>query len=104
MNMGQEKTSVFAYNTLFDGSGMRHLNAGLQLPHDMLIAGYLMLFFDLKLDRATSEGHVSLTDQGNIRLELQFDKAIPDPVTCLLYLEYDNCVRIDQLRTVSVDF
>ena len=63
-----------------------------------------MLLFDLTPDRAASEGHVSLPDQGNIRLELKFDKPLPDAVTCLLYLEYDNSVRIDQLRSVSADF
>ena len=104
MNMAREKTSVLAYNTLFEESGIRHSNAGLQLTHDLFVAGYFMLFFDLKPDLAASEGHVSLPDQGNIRLELQFDKALSDAVTCLLYLEYDNCARIDQLRTVSIDF
>ena len=63
-----------------------------------------MLLFDLMPDRAASEDHVSLPDQGNIRLELKFDKPLPDAVTCLLYLEYDNSFRIDQLRSVSTDF
>ena len=66
--------------------------------------GYFMLLIDLTPNRPASKGHFSLPDQGNIRLELQFDKAIADAITCLLYLEYDNCVRIDQLRTVSVAF
>ena len=59
-----------------------------------------MLLFDLTPDRAASEGHISLPDQGNIRLELRFDRPLPEAITCLVYLEY-NCVRIDQLRTVS---
>ena len=104
MNMGHEKTSVLAYNTLFEGSGIRHSNAGLQVTHDMFKAGYFMLLFDLTPDRAASEGHVSLPTQGNIRLELKFDKPLPDAVTCLLYLEYENSVRIDQLRSVSAYF
>jgi len=102
--MGHEKTSVLAYNTLFEGLGIRHSNAGLQLTHDMFIAGYFMLLFDLAPDRAASKGHISIPDHGNIRLELRYDKTIPEALTCLLYLEYDNSVRIDQLRTVSVDF
>ena len=104
LNMGHEKNSVLAYNTLFAGSGIHHSNAGLQLNHDIFIAGYLMLLFDLTSDRAASEGHISLPDLCNIRLELQFDKTIPVAVTCLLYFEYDNCARIYQLRTFSVDF
>ena len=104
MNMGHEKTPVLAYNTLFKGPGIRHSNAGLQFTHDIFKAGYFMLLFDLTPDRAASEGHASLPDQGNIRLELKLYKPLPDAVTCLLYLEYDNSVRIDQLRSLSTDF
>jgi len=71
--MGHEKTSVLAYNTLFEGSGTLHSNAGLQLTHNLFIAGYFMLLFDLTPDRAALEAHISLLDQGIIRLELQFD-------------------------------
>ena len=63
-----------------------------------------MLLFDLTPDRANSEGHISLQDQGIIRVELQFDKPLSEAITCLLYHEYDKCVRIDQMRTVSADF
>ena len=101
--MAQEKTSVLIYNTLFEGSDIRHSNAGQQLTHDIFIAGFFMLLFDPTPDRAASEGHVSLPYQCNIRLGLLFDKALADTTTCLLYLEY-NCVPIDQLRTFSVDF
>ena len=80
------------------------MNAGLPLTHDMLIAGYFMLLFDLSPNRAASEGHISLSDQGNIRLELQYNKQLPETVTCLFYLEYDNSVRIDELRNLSTDF
>ena len=84
MNMAQERTSVLAYNNLFEGYGTRLSNAGLQLIHDMFILGFFMLMFDLTPDRAASECHVSLPDQGNIRLELLFDKAFADAITCLL--------------------
>jgi hypothetical protein len=34
---------------------------------------------------------------------LKFKDALKDPVTCLLYLEYDGCVCIDNSRTVTTD-
>ena len=49
LDMSHEKTSVLAYNTLFEGSGIRYSNAGLQVTH-MFIAGYFMLLFDLTPD------------------------------------------------------
>lgn len=70
----------------------------------MLIAGYVMMMFDLTTDHASSECYISLPEQGNIRLDLQFDKPLCEAVTCLLYVEYGNSVRIDQLRTELTEF
>ena len=78
MDMGHKKTSVLINNTLFEGSGIRHSKAGQKVTHPMFIAGYFMLLFDLTSDLAVSEGHISLHDQGNIRMELQFDKLLPE--------------------------
>jgi len=103
LDLSHEETTVLAYNTLFEGSGIRNSNAGLQVTHSIFIEGYFILLFDLTKDRAASEDHISFPDQGNIRLELRFDKPLSEVIACLLYLEYDNCVRIDQLRTVSAD-
>jgi hypothetical protein len=70
----------------------------------MYISGYFMLLFDLTPDMAASEGHTSPVEGGNIRIELTFKEALKEAITCLLYLEYDNSVRIDSLRTVTTDF
>jgi hypothetical protein len=59
LGMDLETTFVMGYRTLFEGSGIYHSNSGLQITHDMYIAGYLMLLFDLTPDRAASESHVS---------------------------------------------
>jgi len=86
MNLGHEKISDTAYINLFEGSSIRHSNAGLHLTHDIFIAGYFMLMFGLTPDRAGWESHISLPDQVNIRLELRFDKPLPEVATCVLYL------------------
>jgi len=104
LNTDHEKTSVMAYRTLFEASGIHHSNSGLQITHDMYINGYFMLLFDLTPDRGASEGHTSHSDIGNIRVELKFSKPLPEPITCIFYLEYDNSVRIDYSRNVSTDF
>jgi len=103
LGMDHEKTSVMGYRTPFEVSGIYHSNSGLQITHDMYINGYLMLLFDLAPGRAASEGHTSHPDNGNIRVELKFSKPLPEPITCIFYLEYDNSVRIDTSRTVTID-
>jgi hypothetical protein len=104
LGMDHEKLSVMGYRTLFEGSGIHHLDRGLQITHDMYINGYFMLLFDLTPDRAASEEHASHSDNGNIRVELKFSKALPDPITCIFYLEFDNSIQIDYLRRVTKDF
>jgi len=104
LDMSHEKTSVMGYKTLFEGSGIHHSDQGLQITHDMYINGYFMLVYDLTPDKAASEGHTSNPESGPIRIEARFAKELPDTISCLLYLEYDNCVRIDYNRTVSTDF
>jgi hypothetical protein len=85
LDTSQEKT-VMAYRTLFEGSGIHHSNSGLQITPDMYIDGYFMLLYDLTPDHAASEGHTSHQDTGNVRIELTFAKALPDAITCLIYL------------------
>jgi hypothetical protein len=92
------------YNTPFEGSGIHHSSHGLQITHDMYIKGFFLLAFDLNPDRAASEGHTSHLQSGSIRVDIRVDirysAALTEAATCLLYLQYDNCVRIDQLKTV----
>jgi hypothetical protein len=90
--MGHEKTSVKGYATLFDGIGIRHSNSGLQITH-MYINGFYMIVYDSTPDLAASEGHTLRPTNGDIRIDLKFAKALPETVTCLLYLEYDNCTH-----------
>ena len=93
-----------AYKMLFEGTGIRHSNVGLQISHAMHVNGYFMLLFDLTPDHDASEGHASHPDSGNIRIAAKFKKALTVATTCLLYTEYDSCVPIDSSRNVTTDF
>ena len=104
LGMDHDKTSVMDYRRLFVGSGIHHSNSGLQTTHDIYINGYFMLLFDVTPDRTALDGHASQPDNGNIRVELRIVKALPGPVTCLFYLQFDNTISIDKLRTVWKDF
>ena len=104
LDTSHEKKTVMAYRTLFEGSCIHHSNSGLQITPDMYKNGYFMLFYDLTPDRSASEGHTSHQDTGNVRIELTFAKALPDAITCLIYLEYDGTVLIDDKRIVTTDY
>ena len=67
----------------------------------MYINGLLMLVFDLTPDLAALEGHASDSAHGHIRLDLKFRKALPDPLVCLLYLEYDGSMPCERSPQIS---
>jgi len=81
MDTGHEKTTVFSYGPLFEGY------TGLRITHDMFINGYFMLLFDLTPDHSASDRYTSLSENGNIRIEMKFNTAHANAITCLLYIE-----------------
>jgi hypothetical protein len=92
------------YNTPFDATGFHHSDTGLQIRHDMFLNGYFMLLFDLTPDRSVSAGHEFHPDNGVVTIELSSAKHLPDAITCLLYLEYDNSMLIDASKTFTTDY
>jgi hypothetical protein len=104
LNTASEKTCTMAYQTLFNGLGIHNGNKGIQITPTQFIKGSFMLVFDLTPDGCASDGHTSLPDNGNIRIELKFDEALAEAVTILLYQEFDASIQIDRLRNVTVGF
>ena len=92
------------YRTLFEASGIHHSNMGLQITYNMYINGYFMLLFVLTPDMGMSEGHTFYPENGSIRVDLKFNKLLPEAFTCLLYLEFDNSVLINFERAVTTNF
>ena len=63
-----------------------------------------MFLFHLTPDRSASERHTSHPENGNIRIELKFNKPLYDAITCLLALEFDNSILVDFSRNITTDF
>jgi glycogen debranching enzyme len=97
IDTGHEKTTVLGYRTLFEGPDIYHSNTGLQITHDRFITGYFVLLFDLTPDQSASDRHTSLSEKGNIRIELKFNTALATAITYLLYLEHYRNIQIDKL-------
>jgi len=60
LGMEHEKISVKGYRAILEGSGLHHSNSGLNITHDMYVAGIFMLVFDLTPELAASEGHIQI--------------------------------------------
>jgi len=98
------KKSVKGYRKLFESFGMYNSKSGLQMTHDMCINGLFMLLLDNTPDRGKSGSHTTYHENGNIRIELKFNKSLPEAITCLLNLEFNISGIIDFQRTVTADF
>ena len=48
--------------------------------------------------------HFNLIRQGTLRIDLQFDTALGDTVTVVVYAEFENVLEIDRYRNVVFDF
>ena len=92
------------YRILFEEYGIHHSNSGLEITNDVFINIYLMLLFDLTPGRGSSEAHTSLPENGNIRIELQLSKPLPEAITYMLYHKYDSTVLVNSTRKVTTDF
>ena len=99
-----KRLQSFNYRTLFEASGIHHSNMGKQITHDMYIKGNFMLLFDFTHDRGEWESHTRHPKNGNMRMELKFNKPVTESITCLLYIKFDNSYPIDFARTVTKVF
>jgi 6-phosphogluconolactonase/glucosamine-6-phosphate isomerase/deaminase len=70
LNTADEKTCTMTYQTLFRGLGIDDGNTGIYITPTQFMKGSFMLIFDLTLDGCASDGHTSLLDNGNTRIEL----------------------------------
>lgn len=92
------------FKSLFEGPGIHHSKSGLHITLNMYINGYFMFLVHLSPDMTASGGHASPAESDNIRIEFKLGKTLSEAVTCLLYQEYENSVRVDTLLTVSTEF
>ena len=102
--MDYEKTTAKIYRTFFEASGIHHSNSGFRVTHDTYIHSYFMFLSDVTPKSCGSVDHTSHPENGNLRVVLKFGKPLPEAITCLLYLEFDNSVLIDFSRNVTTDF
>jgi hypothetical protein len=95
---------VREYNSLFEGSGIFYKDAGFDLGRDEYGKGYFLISADLTSDLSSQEGHWTLLRNGNLRIELRFQKALEETITVVCFGEFDNLIEIDSNRNVIIDY
>lgn len=92
-----------AYSSIFTTLGLIHTSQGNLITKDDFKNGSFIIACDLTPDLSGMDSSSSLLNQGNIRIEARFDKALERTVTCLVFLEYDSTLEIDKNRNIILD-
>ena len=86
-----------AYYNLFQGLGIENDDIGLDLTLDQFRETFAVYLYNL----AQVKDGFTPPSFGVLKLELKFNKAPTDALTCIVYCEYVSILTIDNNRTVS---
>lgn len=100
----QTKLYARSYLSLFADLGRYHASQNLNINYSEYEGGYTLFAFDLTPDFEASSGHVSISKNENLSIDLKFATSLPETVTLIVYVEYRNTIEIDKSRSVYFDY
>jgi hypothetical protein len=100
---GGDGLYIRGYETLFSGMDKMFADSGNLISREDYGKGYTLYAIDLTPDLTSSE-HFNPVQTGNVRLSIQFARALPNTVTCLVYVEFESLIEIDKSRNIIFDF
>ena len=106
LKLGQASETNFmeAYQTLFSGTGRLFADSGIDIDRTEYIRGYSLLAFDLTPDLCSTSDHFNQKQKGNVTLEIQFTKGLPNAINLIVFAEFESIVEIDYSRHVTFDY
>ncbi len=97
-----DKLYMMGYNSIY-GFDKFVAYSGNNISREEYLDGYTLFAFDLTADMCNGS-HFNLNRNGNLRLSLDWNKALPNVVSCIAYLEFQNMIEINKNRQVLCDF
>lgn len=89
-----------AYHTLFSTFGLDSKSVPHMITPSMFEHGSFLICKDLSADGSGNVAHTNLAKNGELRIEAAFANEIDSAITCLVLLEYDAVMEIDQARNI----
>lgn len=93
-----------SYLSLFTDLNRYHDAQNINITYDEFKNGYSLFAVDLTPDFASSASHASVTQNGNLAIEMKFSTALPETVSLIVYAQYLNTIEIDQSRSIYTDY
>lgn len=94
---------VRGYYSLFEGIDRPVFANGNDILRTDFPRGYAFYAFDISPDLCSSD-HFNLLKKGNLNLNLVFSENLKNPVTLLVYMEFDNMIEITNTRQIIKDY
>ncbi|MES9885139.1 MAG: hypothetical protein ABW185_30225, partial [Sedimenticola sp.] len=98
-NDNEGSNCINVFTSMLECSGKWMNDAGNQLNRNDINGGYALFAFQLE-PLFDEGGYLTLLKQGNVRLDVQFSKSLPETATCVIYSEYPGYFEINQARDI----
>ena len=92
-------STVPALVNLLETTGKWMADSGNAIDRDDIAKGIALYVFDVEPQFQTDH-YLSLLKYGNLRIDCQFNKPLPEAVTCVLYVETPGYFEINKARDV----
>lgn len=102
----KEKLYVREYASLFKALNQNGTDCFINFPREKFedLPIFAFNFAPDLSDGAGIVGHVNPIKRGSLRLQMHFEKALPEVINVLLYCEFDNIIEIHQDGTVHTNY
>lgn len=93
-----------AYYNLFESFNLDQTDASHQITMKNFLKGCFLIPNDISPDSSFGQIHSKNLEEGSIRIDLSFGKALPHTLTALLACEFDGQINVDNQRVVTVTY
>lgn len=99
-----KNSNLQAYLSLFSSTGIHFGDSGNNISRREYSNGFALIGWDLTSDLSASMNHWSIAGQGSLRIDIQFEEPLSEPIVVILYAEFDSLLEIDAERNVFLDY
>jgi len=97
------RTIIPAFNNMFEVTDKWLSDSGNQLTRSDFAGGYALYCFEIEPNFGDDGTYLHLLKQGNVRLEVQFNSALRNAISCIVYAEYPGYFEINAARDVILE-
>jgi hypothetical protein len=90
------------YKQLYDGLNIHNKDIGLQFSAEGFQNGFAIFAFNLS--PCNGVGVMNINENGILKMELKFDKALEKSVTVIIYSEFNSNFQINQNKNIILNY